>query len=544
MEHAILFNKSYQERLQEFTDVLGGCNILPASQIFKEWCVYLQLSVDVCGWQAIWKIPRLTCEEFKIEFPTIALVYVDDVVYEELHANVRIITLQDEIDLPKVHCVPLIQLWPTQKQDKSVCLNLTLTANSIEMLRIFYTNLFLPWDIEEDCRNWFDKHLSSRLHLFYDLRNGTIPAPTAEIIKGLLTEARHLEIRQNCLLQNIDDDIPEQSKQAENLLIIRARMMEIRNEVEMLENPLLRNVLLENKPDPPSQSDERQYWAVFEEGKNDDFLSFLHQIKADTNDIICQSNLSLVLEAACTNDVIFLSPGKHIFSSLCALGEGGVIKGINSVGNTTLSSINEDIMLDCCGDTLFENITINVGSAQCGILVRSGCVTLRNCTIMGDFKSSTRQGIIVLADGKLNVEKCNITGFYSAIIVNSRATFSIIDSVISGVSVGVKLYDDSNIVIRNVRFEDCRDYGIYKETDNLLLCCAGEFDVLSKFAGIVMEDVVSDRIGKCPAKIHQKREIEPISDLLSNVHLNPVYMQHTCADSENEDVNVIMCDSN
>lgn len=537
MEHAILFNKSYQERLQEFTNVFGDCNILPASQIFKEWCFHLQLSVDVCGWQAIWKIPRLTCEEFKIEFPTIALVYVENVLYEELHATVQIITLQDDIDLPKTHCVPLMQLWPTQKQDKSVCLDLALTANSIEMLRIFYTNLFLPWDFEEDCGNWFDKHLSSRLHLFYDLRNGTIPAPTADVIKGLLTEARHLEIRQNCLLSNIDDDIPEQSTQAEHLLITRARMVEIRNEVEMLENPSLRNVLLENKPDPPSQSDEQQYWAVFEEGKIDDFLAFLHQIKADTNDnnIICQSNLSLVLEAACTNDVIFLSPGKHIFSSLCALSEGGVIKGTNSVSNTTLSSINEDIMLDCCDDILFENITINVGSAQCGILVRSGCVTLKNCTITGDFKSSTHQGIIVLADGKLNVEKCKISGFYSAIVVNSRATFSITDSVISKVSVGVKIHDDSNIAIRSVRFEDCRNYGIYKETDNLVLCCAGEFDLLSKFAGIIIENLVSDRIGKYPVKIHRKLKIEPINDLLSDIQLNPVYFQRTCEDSENED---------
>ncbi|KAK5648543.1 hypothetical protein RI129_003435 [Pyrocoelia pectoralis] len=540
MDHVISFNKFYHERLQEYTDLLGGYETLTASQILQEWCMYLELSVDPCGWQAIWKIPRLTCGKLKIEFPTFALVYVESILYEDLSANILTVMLQDDIDIPKEHCVPLIQLWPTEKQDKSVCLNLMSTANTIDMLRFFYINLFLPWDMEEDCANWFDKHLSSRLRLFYDLRNGTIPSTTADQIKGLLTEARHLETRQNRLLLEIDDDIPdvpESNPIVENLLDARVRMMQIRNEVEMLENPLLRTALLTNKTNlsPKDLSTTTvQYWAIFEEGIVDDVLAFFGQIKNDigNNDLICQSNLSLTLESARTNDVIFLNSGKHVFSSLCALSEGGVIKGTSSDGNTTLSFINEDVMLDCSGEIVLENINVDVGSAQCGILVRSGSVILKNCTITGNFKSSTHQGIIVLAAGKLIIEKCKISGFYTAIVINSKAKFSINDSTISEVNVGIKFYDDSKIAIRNTKFENCLYGGIYMETDNGNLCEEGDFSILSKISDV--ENIVGKNIGKYPVKINRKRKLEPICDLLSNPELNPTYIQSTCKEEDDE----------
>ena len=192
MEEVIKFDKSLQERLQEYTHVFSANETLSVSKIKEKWSYFVELSMDTCGWQAIWKIPRLLCETFNVPFPTITLVYVDNLNQDLLSASIKILAVQDEnISLPEYHEVPLIQLWPTKVQDASVVLNIRSTANTLDMLRFFYTNLLMPWDYEEDDDvDWFKKHLESRLRLFYDSINGVIPTTFAKNIKLMFAESR------------------------------------------------------------------------------------------------------------------------------------------------------------------------------------------------------------------------------------------------------------------------------------------------------------------------------------------------------------------
>lgn len=74
----IKFEKSLQQRLSEYMDILGARGNLPVSGIENEWYYYVENVLEPAGWQAIWKISRQKCEEFKIQFPTLVVVMVWD----------------------------------------------------------------------------------------------------------------------------------------------------------------------------------------------------------------------------------------------------------------------------------------------------------------------------------------------------------------------------------------------------------------------------------------------------------------------------------
>lgn len=207
MDQILTFDKSLQQRLQEFRDVLSGYEVLPVTLIKKEWTFYLELTVDPSGWQAVWKIPRLMCEVLNIPFPSVVLILVLNVDYQNLTALVRVLAVQDDISISEKHCVALSQLWPTKEQDKSVALNMQSTANALDMLRFFYTHVYMPWDNDDDeSVDWKSKHLESRLRLYYDMKNGIIPRATAEYIHSLLTEARRLNSKRQYIESQISED--------------------------------------------------------------------------------------------------------------------------------------------------------------------------------------------------------------------------------------------------------------------------------------------------------------------------------------------------
>lgn len=72
----ITFEKSFQERLSEYKDILGGRGPPPVCDIQNEWYFYIENLVEPAGWQAVWKISRQKCDEFKIQFPTLVIVMV------------------------------------------------------------------------------------------------------------------------------------------------------------------------------------------------------------------------------------------------------------------------------------------------------------------------------------------------------------------------------------------------------------------------------------------------------------------------------------
>lgn len=65
-----------------------------------------------------------------------ACVSVTSVDFESLSANVDVVSVQHEaVRLPEVvHDVPLVELWPTEKQ-REVSVDAAVTAEFIDLLR-------------------------------------------------------------------------------------------------------------------------------------------------------------------------------------------------------------------------------------------------------------------------------------------------------------------------------------------------------------------------------------------------------------------------
>lgn len=487
MDQIITFDKSFQQRFQEYMDVLSGYEILAASQVKKEWGFHLELVMDLNGWQAIWKIPRLVCEKHKILFPTIVLVYVENIDFRDLTAFVKILAVQDDVQLPQSHIVPIMQLWPTKYQDDTAGLNLQATANGIDMLRFFYNNLWMPWDIdEEETVDWLSKNLEIRLRLFYDIKMGVIPRNTAEHLRSLLTEAKDLQAKRERLEEemsdeeDIDVDFSPDHKNGINegvqsLMNLHIRMTHIKSEVEILENPVLRAVLLRQKKvesDDMEEDQTLQKWLIFKSGSSaDEYIDFLKEVKEfypPETKFKTSTTVQNALENANPKDIIIIFPGQHNVRSVCALEEGGTIKSLEKNNTRTeLIGTNENIMLDFSGENIIlENLTINSSSSQCGILVRKGHLKLENCSLIGNGESSIQQGIIVLPDAELHMENCNISGFATGIVANTNSKINLQNVNVSEVEIGVKMFDKSHVNLHQCSFTNCKQYGLYVERDD------------------------------------------------------------------------------
>jgi hypothetical protein len=247
------FDKCLKDRLKEFSNILSSRgSIIPASQIHVEWAYYIELVLEPVGWQGLWKIPRLTCQEFSIHYPTIVAVEVENIDFQELCALVKIVAVQDDIHLPKQYDVPLIELYPTKDQENSV-LDIVATAKCIDQLRFFYNYLWMPWDVDEDeISDWVNNHLETRLRLFFDMKRGIMCKKTCELIRALMREGRDIQARISKLELEISDDEDDQQKDLDEgkacqLMKLHFRLQQIRNEMEVLENPAMRKVLVKNQ---------------------------------------------------------------------------------------------------------------------------------------------------------------------------------------------------------------------------------------------------------------------------------------------------------
>ncbi|CAG9854744.1 unnamed protein product [Phyllotreta striolata] len=532
----ITFDKSFQQRYTEFTDVLSDSDVLPASKLQKQWGFFLELTLDKIGWQAIWKIPRLTCESLNVPFPSVALVIVLTINTKELSAYVRILATKNDLIIPEKNWVSLTQLWPTKEQDKAVLLNLWETANSLDMFRFFYFYVYMPWDRDDDDGyDWKEKHLESRLRFYYDLKNGSIPKAVAEHYHQLLTEARRLHHRREYLEEQFhkQEDFEEDMKddKFKTLMKIHVRLQEIRAEIEIGENPILRNVIIErisqlNLVTNPSQS-VHQVWLISNTGTADQHIDFLSKVKQQYSkeNLNLSTNLASVLKAGNYNDTYLLNESTHTIVNTGALEKGGVLKGIGSMEKVVLTTEIEDVMFNFIGENVvIENLTIDVASAQCGILVKAGKCTIRNCKIFTESHSSVHQGILVLKGAQLVLEKCEIFGFPTAIVGNSGSVITLANCNIYNVGSGLKIFDNTAVTLESVVLKDCSEFAIDLETatkDEAV----GDFQCLEKVPEVKFKNVTGVNNGRGNVAILPPPKLQPFEDLFSDPNKDPTIIE-------------------
>lgn len=273
----------------EFTAILSSRGAkVPASQIKSEWSYTVELVVEPVGWTALWKIPRLTCADFEIHYPTIVVVQVEHVDYDELTALVKIIAVQDEIHLPEKYDVPLVELYPTKNQENEV-LDMPGTANCIDGLRFFFNHLWMPWDFDDDDNSdWVGLHLETRVRLFFDMKRSMVNKDTSDVIRTLMREAREIYAKVSRLEADISDDedtkcLVDEGKTCQ-LMKLHVRMQQIKTEMDVLENPAMRDMLGRNPSSSNVQTKRRESrgrnleaYFVWQGGSLDETISCLNK---------------------------------------------------------------------------------------------------------------------------------------------------------------------------------------------------------------------------------------------------------------------------
>lgn len=252
---------------------------------------------------------------------------------------------------------------------------------------------------------------------------------------------------------------------------LHVQILQIASEMKLLENPLIRQVILRQQQElaPVAESTTPDYWLVAKEDIIEEYLKFLTVVQSHFPNVTAkvENKLSFCLETMKAIDVVVLNRGRHQVKTMGRLESGGALRGIYNANETLVSCINEHVMLNFNGkELLIENVTLDAGASQCALLVRCGKVTLRNCKLIGDGVSSTHQGIIVLANGALELINCELTRFCTAIVGNSGAKITLRKCEIYNVCYGIKIYDNCHVEAVDSSFCDCSEYGFCVESED------------------------------------------------------------------------------
>ncbi|XP_054744668.1 protein nessun dorma [Anastrepha obliqua] len=495
------FDKCLLHRLEESMNVLSWKDKgFPASQVRSEWSYYIELQIEPAGWQALWKMPRVICEESYIRYPTVVFGYVEQVLFKDLKAIFIIQAVQDEeIHLPERHEVFLQDLWPTKEQENSE-LNIERTADCVDRLRFFYTHVWMPWDNDnDDDLNWVEKHLESRIRFCYDLRKRTLKKPLVTHVRNLLAESKYLQQRREYLELGLSDEDEENLEETigktevTDLMRFHLRLAMIRNEIELLENPETRRIYEEILfPEEKYLKDLENSGAITEK-KGDKVFFVMTPYTLDEQIGLMQIAKKSIPKSALVQNVptlqdvlsryvydcIYLAPGRHTLKFLENMNESGKISGLQVAKQKLTSSLDyfskENVIISSLDDesTLFvfdgsftlENIVLDCCNVRSGILVKSGTVCLRNCVLIGDGKTSTQQGIICNSGSSVILEECIIERFATGITVLDQAVLHLNNTSVINCQIGTDLSINSNSHFNHSKITNSQKYGIYVATD-------------------------------------------------------------------------------
>ncbi|KAH8410116.1 hypothetical protein KR009_006295 [Drosophila setifemur] len=515
------FEKSYLERLNEAEAVLSWVGaVIPASQVRSEWKSYVELKIEPAGWQAIWKIPRVICEDLKLRYPTIVYGYVEMVIFDELKAVFVVTAVQDsDVHLPESNEVALMDLWPTVRQENSA-LTVDTTAECIDQLRFFYSHVWMPWDKDyDDDRDWVQMHLQARIQLACDLSKNKLSRPLALHMRSLLAEAMYIQQRLEYLELDLSDAEEEsddgavelndnaaeparkQSKTGSadvstlpvsDLMCLHLRMAIIRSEFEILENPEMRRAygelqsntlkrhLLQLSLRRSGQSEEVVVerapicHLVTVPGKLQqqiDLMLLAKQLVRPDMDVQLANTLQDVLSICRSNDEIFLSPGAHTIKFLEHLNDNGSLNGLIKPDNildpfvelsklpVVCSSDEDSTLLVIDGDYTLSQLVLDCRHVRRGILLRNGTLTMRGCRLLGDGNSSTQEAIVCMPGASVELKSCIVENFAVGISMRPRSSAELGNVQVKSCITGLELLEKTasfNMQGSKCVFDSCK----------------------------------------------------------------------------------------
>ncbi|XP_032948013.1 testicular spindle-associated protein SHCBP1L isoform X2 [Rhinolophus ferrumequinum] len=423
-------------------DVLEGCKAEDADEAMSK---YLSEKLKLKDkWLGVWKTnPELffvKYEEASIPFVGILVEVtckphqsssscfkVTVSVAEPFSSNISNIPrdLVDEILEELEHSVPLLEVYPVERQDS----DLHDIALALEVVRFFYDFLWRDWDDEESCEN-YTALIEERINLWCDIQDGTIPGPIAQRFKKTLEKYKNKRVELIEYQSNIKED-PSAAEAVECWkkyyeIVMLCGLLKMWEDLRLrVHGPFFPRILRRRK------------------GKRDFGKTITHivtkvmttdMVKDLPSDTLLQQHdeLDLALDSCYSGDTVVIFPGEYQAVNLALLTDDIVIKG---VGN------REEIMIT------------SEPSHDSFVVSKADNVKLMNLSLI---QQGTVDGIVVVESGHMILENCVLKCEGTGVCVLTGAALTITDSEITGAQgAGVELYPGSIAILERNEIHHC-----------------------------------------------------------------------------------------
>ncbi|KAJ8888711.1 hypothetical protein PR048_008203 [Dryococelus australis] len=266
----------------------------------------------------------------------------------------------------------------------------------------------------------------------------------AAYVKTLLQEGKEVHQKIRSLEKVIDDERQEEEAETvdqsrvQALMELHVRQEQIKGEVEWLESPVLRTLIVK-KQQKEMCADE--ILCVCGAATADEIIAQLTTVKSKikpTAVIKMLSSLQEALSHSTRGQQIFVFPGIHCIKKSNKV-EAGHIKGLGGHRVTTVTS-------PCSGSCLLqvwsrevtlEDLTLDASAVQMALAVSTGVLKLHNCRVISSVRSSCTEGIVVLEGGRLQAIQCKFISFGTAISAKAGADVILESCSISDSHVGI-----------------------------------------------------------------------------------------------------------
>ncbi|XP_069357201.1 protein nessun dorma [Maniola hyperantus] len=434
----------------------------------EQWTTQAEILVEPVGWDALWKLSKRFCKKFEVRFPCIALISVTSVDFEELTADVDVLSVQHEsVSLPeRVADVPLIELWPTMKQREEF-VNAEGTAQFIDLMRFFYENIWMPWD-DQDNKHLLPKTVEDRMSLWLELHNGSIPNSVARSIIMLRNSVIHAHEKLRELDSSLcdggiadDDDSLLPSNYISQCAVMNANLDSLMPKWSLYEDPLVReHYLALARVKWQENRNKRNVVALWQGGSIKEFSNIFTYLKAKVSK---EQNLMIMVPA---EEGLSLDPEEVVFCSSDYEVPEMPLSRISLCtfnGATLRASEMRSCLLMLSEDCRVQDLTLNCALVNTIIVMRAGELLIRNCKLSDDSlncQSDFAQGIVAMSEAKIIIENCTFENFYSGLVVHEGAQVELRNCEIKRCGVGIQMYSGSHVKLHGTLISGCTEQSI------------------------------------------------------------------------------------
>jgi len=425
---------------------------LNSEDVLPAWTYYLELVIEPCGWLGVWFPSDQTAETFECESGRNGACIFEavDVDPRDFNAEVELLRVPGTMKhVDQTIRLPLMEIYPIRDQENEH-INVEKTAEVLELYRYFFKHLWRPWDDGSNVNCWPETHLTKRVSLMFDLAARTGNYGIAQRLEELASEAHTTRTELSLLEETaaeLDDDVGMDEKLETNIAHLHLKTEEIRREAEVLEDPVLRQVVRAGKQYQRQKQRKNQtpgVILVWTHGTVQEMFELVTELQLDYEDkgLNLSPSVEHAFDIAVPNDVVIIAEqGEHQMTSLNGLTSGGRLLGRpapldSPVGRSTVLTPDNvgDVFLNVGGDIELSHLVLDLPpSLKIGILVTSGKLTMKNVTIQNGFV-----GLKVLSGGEAVLVNCSFDKCSKAVVKSKSAVVSMEQTQMTNCAVEVE----------------------------------------------------------------------------------------------------------